>query len=144
MEAFFVRNVIMYTVVGAILVVAGFGIYNIVSTIVHEKAKDIAILKSLGFPEGDIQRIFVLEGLVIGVLGAIAGSCLGFALSSYLATVKFELTTDVEMTRLPIHFSVYHYVIACLLALFSSAIAGLLPARKAARLNPVDIIRGAT
>lgn len=144
MEAFFVRNVIMYTVVGAILVVAGFGIYNIVSTIVHEKAKDIAILKSLGFPEGDIQRIFVLEGLVIGVLGAIAGSCLGFGLSSYLATVRFELTTDVEMTRLPIHFSVYHYVIACLLALFSSAIAGLLPARKAARLNPVDIIRGAT
>ncbi|WP_298984829.1 ABC transporter permease [uncultured Roseibium sp.] len=144
MEAFFVRNVIMYTVVGAILVVAGFGIFNIVSTIVHEKAKDIAILKSLGFPETDIQQIFVLEGLVIGVLGAIAGSVLGFGLSSYLATVKFELTTDVEVTRLPIYFSVLHYVIACLLALFSSAIAGLIPARKAARLNPVDIIRGAT
>jgi lipoprotein-releasing system permease protein len=144
MEAFVVRNVIMYTVVGAILVVAGFGIFNIVSTIVHEKARDIAILKSLGFPEGDIQRIFVLEGLVIGVLGAIAGSALGFALSSYLAGVKFEFTTDVEMTRLPIHFSTLHYVIAGLLALFSSAVAGLIPARKAARLNPVDIIRGAT
>ncbi|WP_422378925.1 ABC transporter permease [Roseibium sp.] len=144
MEAFFVRNVIMYTVVGAILVVAGFGIYNIVSTIVHEKAKDIAILKSLGFPERDIQRIFVLEGLVIGVLGAIAGSMLGFGLSSYLASIKFEVTTNVEMTRLPIHFSVLHYVLACLLALLSSAIAGLIPARKAARLNPVDIIRGAT
>ncbi|MEM5581039.1 ABC transporter permease [Roseibium sp. AS2] len=144
MEAFVVRNVIMYTVVGAILVVAGFGIFNIVSTIVHEKARDIAILKSLGFPEGDIQRIFVLEGLVIGVLGAIAGSGLGFALSSYLATVRFEFTTDVEMTHLPIHFSALHYVIACLLALFSSAVAGFIPARKAARLNPVDIIRGAT
>lgn len=144
MEAFFVRNIIMYTVVGAILVVAGFGIFNIVSTIVHEKARDIAILKSLGFPEGDIQQIFVMEGLVIGVLGAIAGSVLGFALSSYLATVRFEFTTDVEMTHLPIHFSVLHYVIAGLLALFSSAIAGLIPARKAARLNPVDIIRGAT
>jgi len=48
------------------------------------------------------------------------------------------------MTRLPIHFSALHYVIACLLALFSSAVAGLIPARKAARLNPVDIIRGAT
>ncbi|MCV0424937.1 MAG: ABC transporter permease [Roseibium sp.] len=144
MEAFFVRNIIMYTVVGAILVVAGFGIFNIVSTIVHEKARDIAILKSLGFPEHDIQQIFVLEGLVIGVLGAIAGSILGFALSSYLATIRFEFTTDVEMTQLPIHFSSLHYVIACLLALFSSGIAGFIPARKAARLNPVDIIRGAT
>jgi lipoprotein-releasing system permease protein len=49
MEALVVRNAIMYTVVGAILLVAGFGIYNIVSTITHEKARDIAILKSLGF-----------------------------------------------------------------------------------------------
>lgn len=144
MEAFFVRNVIMYTVVGAILVVAGFGIFNIVSTIVHEKARDIAILKSLGFPEVDIQQIFVLEGLVIGILGALAGSALGFGLSSYLASVKFEFTQDVEMTHLPIYFSALHYIIACLLALFSSGIAGYIPARKAARLNPVDIIRGAT
>ncbi|TYC62330.1 ABC transporter permease [Rhodobacterales bacterium] len=144
MEAFFVRNVIMYTVVGAILLVAGFGIFNIVSTIVHEKAKDIAILKSLGFRESDIQQIFVLEGLVIGILGAIAGSALGFALSSYMATIRFELTQDMEITHLPIHFSVLHYAIACLLALFSSAVAGFIPARKAARLNPVDIIRGAT
>jgi lipoprotein-releasing system permease protein len=144
MEAFLVRNIIMYTAVGAILVVAGFGIFNIVSTIVHEKAKDIAILKSLGFPEADIQQIFILEGLVIGVMGAIAGSMLGFGLSSYLSSIKFELTTNVEMTRLPIHYSALHYVAACLLALFSSGIAGFIPARKAARLNPVDIIRGAT
>ncbi|WP_299484404.1 ABC transporter permease [uncultured Roseibium sp.] len=144
MEAFVVRNAIMYTVVGAILVVAGFGIFNIVSTIVHEKARDIAILKSLGFPETDIQQIFVLEGLVIGILGAIVGCLLGFGLSSYLATVKFEVTTDIEMTRLPIHFSYLHYVLACSLALFSSGVAGFIPARKAAKLNPVDIIRGAT
>lgn len=144
MEAFFVRNVIMYTAVGAILVVAGFGIFNIISTIVHEKARDIAILKSLGFPEGDIQKIFVLEGLVIGVLGAVAGSALGFGLSTYLATIKFEFTTDIEMTRLPMHFSYLHYVAAGGLALISAAVAGYIPARKAAALNPVDIIRGAT
>ncbi|QDG79189.1 ABC transporter permease [Labrenzia sp. PHM005] len=144
MEAFFIRNIIMYTAVGGILLVAGFGIYNIISTIVHEKAKDIAILKSLGFPETDIQQIFVLEGLVIGILGALAGSALGFGLSSYLATVKFEVTTDIEMTRLPIHFSYLHYLIASALALVSAGVAGFVPARKAAALNPVDIIRGAT
>ncbi|MEP3429015.1 MAG: ABC transporter permease [Roseibium sp.] len=143
MEAFFVRNVIMYTAVGAILVVAGFGIFNIISTIVHEKARDIAILKSLGFPEGDIQQIFVLEGLVIGVLGALVGSALGYGLSTYLATVKFEVTTDIEMTKLPIYFSYVHYLLACGLALISAGVAGFIPARKAAALNPVDIIRGA-
>ncbi|MBS8261424.1 ABC transporter permease [Roseibium polysiphoniae] len=144
MEAFAVRNVIMYTVVGAILLVAGFGIFNIISTIVHEKARDIAILKSLGFPEGDIQQIFVLEGLVIGVLGAAAGCMLGYGLSSYLATIRFEFSAGREMTHLPIYFSPLHYAIASGLALFSSSIAGYFPARRAARLNPVDIIRGAT
>ncbi|MBD8878069.1 ABC transporter permease [Roseibium polysiphoniae] len=144
MEAFAVRNVIMYTVVGAILLVAGFGIFNIISTIVHEKARDIAILKSLGFPEGDIQQIFVLEGLVIGVLGAAAGCMLGYGLSSYLATIRFEFSAGREMTHLPIYFSTLHYAIASGLALFSSSIAGYFPARRAARLNPVDIIRGAT
>ncbi|WP_417685542.1 ABC transporter permease [Roseibium sp.] len=144
MEAFAVRNIIMYTVVGAILLVAGFGIFNIISTIVHEKARDIAILKSLGFPEGDIQQIFVLEGLVIGVLGAIAGCALGFSLSSYLASIRFEFSVGQEITHLPIFFSPVHYAIASTLALVSSGFAGYLPARRAARLNPVDIIRGAS
>lgn len=143
MEAFAVRNVIMYTVVGAILLVAGFGIFNIISTIVHEKARDIAILKSLGFPQSDIQQIFVLEGFVIGLLGALAGCALGFALSTYLASVRFEFSVDREVTHLPIYMSVWHYIIASGLALVSAAIAGYLPARRAARLNPVDIIRGA-
>ncbi|WP_417666601.1 ABC transporter permease [Roseibium sp.] len=144
MEAFAVRNIIMYTVVGAILLVAGFGIFNIISTIVHEKARDIAILKSLGFPESDIQQIFVLEGLVIGVLGAVAGCALGYSLSSYLATIRFEFSVGQEMTHLPIYFSPLHYAIASALALFSSSIAGYFPARRAAKLNPVDIIRGAS
>ena len=55
LEALVVRNVMMYTVVAAIMLVAGFGIYNIVSTITHEKARDIAIMKSLGFAPGDMQ-----------------------------------------------------------------------------------------
>lgn len=57
------RNVIMYTVVAAIMLVAGFGIFNIISTITHEKARDIAIMKSLGFTEADMRILFVLEGV---------------------------------------------------------------------------------
>ncbi|AZN99807.1 ABC transporter permease [Mesorhizobium sp. M9A.F.Ca.ET.002.03.1.2] len=145
LEALVVRNVIMYTVVGAIMLVAGFGIYNIISTITHEKARDIAIMKSLGFPESDMRRLFLLEGVAIGAAGSVLGGLLGFAMTYGLSLVRFEIAaTGQEMTRLPITWSVMHYIIASAFALGSAAVAGYLPARRAARLNPVDIIRGAS
>ncbi|MEC9244135.1 MAG: ABC transporter permease [Pseudomonadota bacterium] len=145
MEAFVVRNVIMYAVVAAILLVAGFGIFNIVSTITHEKARDIAIMKSLGFSRSDMQRMFVIEGIAIGAAGSLLGWGLGFALTYALASIRFELDAGgQEITELPIAWSALHYAIASGFALGSAAVAGYLPARKAARLNPVDIIRGAT
>ena len=145
LQALVVRNVIMYTVVGAIMLVAGFGIYNIISTITHEKARDIAIMKSLGFPEADMRRLFLLEGLAIGSAGSVLGWVLGFSMIYALSLVRFEIAaTGQEMTHLPITWSALHYVIASSFALGSAAVAGYLPARRAARLNPVDIIRGAT
>jgi lipoprotein-releasing system permease protein len=145
MEVLIIRNVIMYTVVAAILLVAGFGIFNIVSTITHEKARDIAILKSLGFREADMRRLFLVEGLAIGIAGSILGWGVGFGLSLLLASVRFELSGPMgEMTGLPLAWSAWHYAIAAGFALIAAAVAGYLPARRAARLNPVDIIRGAT
>ncbi|AFL51249.1 lipoprotein-releasing system permease protein [Sinorhizobium fredii] len=145
LEALVVRNVIMYTVVGAIMLVAGFGIYNIISTITHEKARDIAIMKSLGFREADMRRLFLLEGVAIGVAGSALGWLLGFSMTYALSLVRFEIAaTGQEMTHLPIAWSLLHYVIAAAFALGSAALAGYLPARRAAGLNPVDIIRGAT
>lgn len=145
LEALVVRNVIMYTVVGAIMLVAGFGIYNIISTITHEKARDIAIMKSLGFQAADMRRLFLLEGVVIGAAGSALGWLLGFSMTYALSLVRFEIAaTGQEMTHLPIAWSLLHYVVASAFALGSAAVAGYLPARRAARLNPVDIIRGAS
>ena len=143
LSAFVVRNVIMFTVVGAILLVASFGTYNIISTITHEKTRDIAIMKSLGLREATVRRIFVLEALVIGCIGALAGWVLGYALSLGLGTVEFK-SPFMDATRLPLAYSFLHYAIAAWVALVSSLIAGFFPARKAARVYPVDIIRGAT
>lgn len=145
LEAFVIRNVIMYTVVAAIMLVAGFGIFNIVSTITHEKARDIAIMKSLGFSQGDMQRLFVLEGVAIGAVGSALGWLLGLALVYALSSVRFELAAGGrELTRLPVAWSALHYLIAAGFALASAAVAGYLPARRAARQHPVDIIRGAS
>ncbi|WP_331371488.1 ABC transporter permease [Sinorhizobium chiapasense] len=145
LEALVVRNIIMYTVVAAIMLVAGFGIFNIISTITHEKARDIAIMKSLGFSEADMRRLFVLEGLAIGGAGSLLGWVLGFSITYALSLVRFEIAaTGQEMTQLPIAWSTLHYLIATASAVGSAAVAGYLPARRAAHLNPVDIIRGAT
>ncbi|MCB1480431.1 MAG: ABC transporter permease [Rhodobiaceae bacterium] len=144
LEAFFIRNIIMFTVVGAILLVAGFGIFNIVSIITHEKSRDIAILKSLGFAERDIRLIFLSEGLAMGLAGSLLGWALGFGLTKVLSSVKFEIEQATEITHLPVTFDLMHYGVAASFAIIAAATAGYLPARKASRLNPVDIIRGAT
>jgi len=143
LEVFAIRNVIMYTVVGGILVVAAFGIFNIVSTITYEKARDIAILKSLGFTEGDIRTIFLLEGLLMGGAGTLLGWLAGYGLCRALGTVEFEVKGFTEMTGLPIIYEPIHYIIAGAAALGAAAIAGYLPARRAAKMDPVNIIRGA-
>jgi lipoprotein-releasing system permease protein len=99
----------------------------------------------LGFPQADMQRLFVLEGLAVGLAGSLLGWALGFGLAAALASVSFEMRgIGREQTHLPLAWSLWHYLIAAAFALLSAGVAGWLPARRAARLNPVDIIRGAT
>lgn len=138
-----IRNIILYTIVTAILIVANFGIYNVVSTVVHEKTRDIAILKSMGFTQGDIRRIFLLQGSLVGSFGAVSGWLLGFALVQLLGSVEIRLRGLVDVQRLPVDNSLVHYAIAGAFALAAATLAAYLPARRAARLRPVDILRGA-
>ena len=143
LSTFLIRNIIMYTVVGAILLVASFGTYNIVSTITHEKARDIAIMKSLGMSEFTVRTIFVIEAMIIGIVGALVGFALGYLLCVALGSIEIK-NPFLDSNRLPLAYSSWHYLLAGLAALTSSVTAGYLPARKAARVHPVDIIRGAT
>jgi lipoprotein-releasing system permease protein len=143
LSAITLRNVLMYTIVGAILLVASFGTYNIISTITHEKTRDIAILKSLGFRDRTIRAIFIIEALLVGLCGSVLGWVFGYLLTRGLASLEFK-TPFSDFNHLPVLYSVKHYLLATTVALASSLLAGYFPARAAARLNPVDIIRGAT
>lgn len=134
------RNVIMYSVVSAILLVASFGIYTAVSTSVADKRRDIAILRSIGFSEGDLQLIFVLEGLALALVGVLLGWALGRGLMGILGSLPFPVAGETQY--LPLDRSPLQYAIAAGASLFAGIVAAWLPARKAARVDPVEILRG--
>lgn len=138
-----IRNLIMYTVVSAILVVASLGIYNTLSTVALEKTKDIAILKSMGFHARELQRIFLIQGAAVGVVGSLIGLAVGSGLMKALAQVEVKPPGAVEATQMPIYWGAEQFVLAAGFALASALLAAWLPARKAAAVMPVDILRGA-
>jgi len=139
-----VRNIIMYSVVSAILVVASFGIYNTLSTIVIEKTRDIAILKSMGFPARDVRTIFLLEGLIIGCIGSAAGLAAGAGLMRVLANIALRPPGVTEIVHLPVWWGPEQFALATAFAMCSCLAAAYLPAQRASRVHPVDILRGAT
>jgi lipoprotein-releasing system permease protein len=141
-SALAIRNIIMYAVVSAVLVVAGFGIYNVISTVVMEKQRDIAILKSMGFHIKDIRTIFLTQGVVLGVVGCVLGLPLGMAFMVALAQIHFKPPGGTEIIQMPIDWSLPQFLIAATFALAAAILAALLPAYKAASVQPVDILRG--
>jgi len=134
------RNIIMYTVVSAILLVASFGIYTVVSTSISDKQRDIAILRSIGFSAADLQLIFVLEGILLALVGVLAGWLFGYGLISILANVNLPVLGG---NQIPIDRSPLQYAIAAAASFTAGTVAAWLPARKASRVDPVDILRGA-
>ncbi|OAN42919.1 ABC transporter [Paramagnetospirillum marisnigri] len=140
---FVIQNAIMYSTVSAILIVACFGIFNVISTVVFEKTRDIGILKSMGFRDKDIRRIFVMEGLMVGVLGTLIGWLMGWGLIEFMASLKFNMEGFVKAEGFILYRTPLHYVISAAMAIVSATLAAWIPARRASRLNPVDIVRGA-
>jgi lipoprotein-releasing system permease protein len=138
-----VRNIILYSVVSAILIVASFGIYNTLSTIVMEKTRDIAILKSIGFHARDVRFIFLLEGAIIGLVGSAFGLLLGVGLMRVLAAIEFREPGMTEKIQMPIWWGLDQFALAAAFALLSCMLAAYLPARRAGRVHPVEILRGA-
>jgi lipoprotein-releasing system permease protein len=137
-----VRNLITYAVSITLLIVAGFGIYNILNMLIYEKMNDIAILKATGFSGKDVQMIFMSQAMIIGFVGGILGLLLGFGLSSIINNIPFETEALPTVETYPINFNPWFYGIGIVFALISTFFAGYLPAQKAKKIDPVKIIRG--
>ncbi len=137
-----IRNLITYAVSITLLVVAGFGIYNILNMLIYEKMNDIAILKATGFSGKDVQYIFISQAVLIGLVGGILGLLIGFGLSVVIDHLPFETDALPTIKTYPVNFNPWYYVIGISFAMVSTFLAGYLPARKARKIDPVEIIRG--
>ena len=137
-----IRNMISYAVSFAMLIVAGFGIYNILTMMIYEKMSDIAILKAMGFDGSDVKRIFLAEATIIGFIGGLMGLSLGGGLSFLISNVPFETKALPTIHHFPINWDPKFYILGMTFAVGTTLLAGYLPSRKAAKIDPVEIIRG--
>lgn len=137
-----IRNLITYVVSITLLLVAGFGIYNILNMFIREKMNDIAILKATGFSGKEVKTIFMIQAMTIGVFGGISGLLLGWGLSALIDRTPFEMESLPTITTYPVNFSPLFFIIGFVFALVASFFAGYLPANKAMKMDPVDVLRG--
>lgn len=122
------------------------GAFNIVSTlimVVMEKRKDIAILQSMGASRDSIRRIFLIKGCVIGVVGTFLGVVLGLAICMLIQKYRFiELPKDVFLiSTVPVRIYLSNFLLVGFASLVVCLLASIYPARQAAKLDPVEIIR---
>ena len=141
--AFKIRAIILNSVIGVILLVAGFGIYNILNMTIYEKIKEIAILKAEGFSGGAVTSIFLQQAIYIGLMGGIIGIIFGFLMSLGMSSVYIGSSTAMGTLKyFPMSFYIPHYIEAVCFGVLTTCAAGYFPARKASRVDPVTIIRG--
>ncbi|MEL6810332.1 MAG: FtsX-like permease family protein [Bacteroidota bacterium] len=137
-----IRNLITYAVSVTLLIVAGFGIYNILNMLIYEKMNDIAILKATGFSGKDVQLIFMSQAVIIGFVGGVLGLLLGLGLSLLIDQTPFGTEALPTIETYPVNHNPAFYAIGMSFAMVATFLAGYLPSRKAKKIDPVRIIRG--
>jgi len=131
------RGIMMGSISIIILIVAAFTIYNIVNMTVKQKLHDIAILKAQGFAGKSVVKIFISEAMIIGILATIMGLFIGAALVKALSKVYI----GGDRGYFPIDFEPEIMIMGIIIGLLVAFIAGLIPARGAAKIDPVAIFR---
>lgn len=137
-----IRNILTYSVSITLLIVAGFGIYNILNITIVNKMKDIAILKAMGFSGSDVKNIFMIQSLAIGLAGSLLGLLIGFLLSYAISRAPFDGGDVLSIDHLPVNFKAKYYIIGIVFGVVTTALAGYMPSRKASHVDPIEILRG--
>ena len=127
----FIRNITIFT----FILVVSFGIYNVLNMLVHQKQREIAILRSIGYTRNDTVVLFLLQGTILSVVGGIIGILIGYGACSYIETIK------MPGRPMRVAWEVSIYMWGFMLVVISALFASFLPAKNAGSLSPIEIIR---
>lgn len=122
--------------------IASLAMFNTLAMIVLEKTKDIAILRSMGYERRDITQIFLWQSGIVLAIGAVIGALFGAGVTYAVSRVPLPINTIFKTETFIVSWDVNHYLQAVATAIVMVMIASLVPARRAARLEPGDIVRG--
>jgi lipoprotein-releasing system permease protein len=128
--------------VSVFTLIAGLAMFNTLAMIVLEKTKEIAILRSMGYSRQDISRIFLWQAAIVLAIGTVVGCAVGAVITYSVSQVPLPITGIFTSHKFLVNWSRWHYIEAVLCAVTMVMMASLIPSRRAARLEPGDIIRG--
>ncbi|RPH95658.1 FtsX-like permease family protein [candidate division KSB1 bacterium] len=134
----------MWTIIlSLVILVAAFNILSTLIMVTMEKRRDIGILKAMGAKDRDVARIFSAQGLIVGILGSVLGTLLGFLIC--LGQLRYRwvaLPSDIYfLDALPVKMQPLDFILVITIAILLSYLGAVYPARYASRLVPVDAIR---
>lgn len=142
LDVFKVLRISAGITVFVIILISGLGIFNTLAMIVMEKTKEIAILRSMGYTRKDITSIFLLQGTIILATGTALGWIFGAAATQLISKIPIHISGIFATESFVVNWSIYHYLTASLLATLVVLFASYIPARKASKLEPGNVVRG--
>ena len=142
LEVFRVLRISSALSMSTIILIAGLGMFNTLAIIVMERSREIAILRSYGFSRRDILNIFLYQGLMVYFLGTVIGCLLAVLLTAGAERLPIRIRGIFSTDHFLVSWSLWHYASAALVAGIVVVIAALIPARRAARTEPGEVIRG--
>ena len=137
------ERVTMFVILMLIILVAAFNIVSTLFMVVMEKHKDIAILKTLGMPAKRVMRIFVWEGMIVGLMGTLLGLGAGIGICELLKNYHFiNLPSDIYyVTTLPVNLKPFYVLLICFVSLVISFLATIYPSYRASKMLPAEALR---
>ncbi|MEY4616315.1 MAG: hypothetical protein RJB66_1275 [Pseudomonadota bacterium] len=141
LSVFKTQDIVRNAMTISILIVAGFGIYNILTMAVNQKRREIAILRSMGYEPKDIINLFLIQGLILGSTGSTVGLGFGFIFCQMMSQIQVSSQRMLGNGKMLVSFDPIIYVKAFVLGFAAAIVASLLPARAAGKLEPIEIIR---
>jgi len=137
------ERVVAYIVLSLIILIAAFNILGSLTMTVIEKRREVGALKTMGATQSGIMKIYLFEGMSVGLLGSAIGLFLGFLVNE--AQIKYQLfkldTTVYIIPALPVSMHLTDFIIVGLIAILISSVAALYPAKRAAKINPAEAVR---